>query len=336
MALNIEQFLPGVQQNGGISTALPVTIAGNLTVTGTTNIASVSLTDLSTTGNTTLGNAASDTTAINGATTITTTSASGLTVGRQGATAPVLKINAATASVATGFEVVGAAAGGGVAIRGISSGTDEALTIDAKGTGTVTINGTATGIVVLPAGTTIGGSTVAALGVVTSTSATAVAVGRQGATNPVLNVNANAANVVTGINLVGAAAAGGMALVTTSSGTDEALTIDAKGTGTLSLNATATGNIVLGRAATGVSTSLTGGDTLKNATAVPATAGAVAAGVPITMYSTSITVEVTSDAPTHTRPKGSICINTGGGSGSTRMYINTDGAGTWTSFTTAG
>jgi len=74
----------------------------------------------------------------------------------------------------------------------------------------------------------------------------------------------------------------------------------------------------------------------KGGTAVPATAGAVAAGAPITLYSGGITIEVTSDAPTHTRPKGSLCINTGGGSGSTRMYINTDGAGTWTNFTTAG
>ncbi len=236
----IEDYLPVVKYNEGLYTELAMYVAGDLTVTGTTNIAAVSLTDLSTTGNTTLGNAVTDTTAINGATTITSTSASALTVGRQGATAPVLKIDAATASVATGISITGAAAAGGVAVAVISSGTDESVTINAKGTGTVTINGTATG------------------------------------------------------------------------------------------------NIVLGRATTGVSISLTGGDTLKSATAVPATAGAVAAGAAITYYSTGLTVEVTSDAPTHTRPKGSICINTGGSSGSTRMYINTDGAGTWTSFTTAG
>lgn len=70
-------------------------------------------------------------------------------------------------------------------------------------------------------------------------------------------------------------------------------------------------------------------------TAVPATAGAVAAGAPITMYSGAIVIEVTSDTPTHTRAKGSICINTGGSSTSTRMYVNTDGAGTWASFTTS-
>lgn len=78
----------------------------------------------------------------------------------------------------------------------------------------------------------------------------------------------------------------------------------------------------------------TAGGTLRSGLVIPATAGAVAAGVPITYYSTSLTVEVTSDAPTHTRPKGSICINSGGSSTTTRMYVNTDGAGTWTPFTT--
>lgn len=83
------------------------------------------------------------------------------------------------------------------------------------------------------------------------------------------------------------------------------------------------------------SLSATGSFTGLSGTAVPATAGAVAAGVPISMYSSGITIEVTSNTPTHNRAKGSLCINTGGSSTSTRMYVNTDGAGTWTSFTTA-
>lgn len=87
--------------------------------------------------------------------------------------------------------------------------------------------------------------------------------------------------------------------------------------------------------ATGTSLSLTGAATLKSATAVPATAGAVAAGAPIVLNTEGVTIEVTSDAPTHTRPKGSLCININGSSVSTRLYVNTDGAGTWTSITTA-
>lgn len=71
------------------------------------------------------------------------------------------------------------------------------------------------------------------------------------------------------------------------------------------------------------------------AVAVPATAGAAAAGAPVVLYSGLLTIEATSDAPTHTRPKGSLCINTGGSSTTTRLYVNTDGAGTWTPFTTS-
>ena len=87
-------------------------------------------------------------------------------------------------------------------------------------------------------------------------------------------------------------------------------------------------------AATGTSISLTGGGVFKSGTAVPATAGAVAAGAPITMFSTGIKIWVTSDAPTHTATKGDLCINTGGSSSSTRLYVN-NGTTTWIAITTA-
>lgn len=93
----------------------------------------------------------------------------------------------------------------------------------------------------------------------TNAQANALAVGRQGTTNPVLNVDASTASVVTGLNLKGAAAAGGMDLSVTSSGTNENLTINAKGSGTITLNNTATGGITLSRALT------YGGVTLSNA-----------------------------------------------------------------------
>lgn len=40
-------------------------------------------------------------------------------------------------------------------------------------------------------------------------------------------------------------------------------------------------------------------------------------------------------APTESAPKGTIYVNLTGSSTATRMYVNTDGATTWTSFTTA-
>jgi len=231
----------------GITNLDSLTLGGDLIVLGTTSFSGgVTEVDLTTTGNTILGNAVTDTTTINGATTIVSTSASALTVGANGATNPVLKIDASTTSVATGLGITGAAAAGGVAIAAISSGTDESLTIDAKGTGTIGIGSVSTGAVTITPATTITGLLTATAGI------------------------------------------------------------------------TSVADIVL-----------------ESGTAVPATAGAVAAGAPVTLYSTGIVIEVTSDAPTHTRPKGSICINTGGTTTSTRMYVNTDGAGTWTSFTTA-
>ncbi len=112
--------------------------------------------------------------------------------------------------------------------------------------GTLLVGGNPMTVAKLPATTTIGGSSVAALTTITSVSANALTVGRQGTTNPVLNVDASATTVVTGLNIIGAAAASGLAVVVTSSGTDENLTINALGAGTLTLNGTATGKVILG------------------------------------------------------------------------------------------
>lgn len=186
--------------------------------------------------------------------------------------------------------------------------------------------------------TTITGATT-----ITSTAALSFAVGPTAAgVTPVFSVDSSTSSAVAGLKITGAATGGTVAIVTTDSGADTNLTINAKGTGTIGIGSVSTGRVTI----TPVSTltgfvTMTAGFTsaanaiLKSGTAVPATAGAVAAGAPITLYSSSITIEITSDAPTHTRPKGSICINTGGSSGSTRMYVNTDSGTTWTSFTTA-
>lgn len=105
---------------------------------------------------------------------------------------------------------------------------------------------TPTGSTVLTTAAKIGNGTA----IFTNNGTASLAVGRQGATNPVLNVDASVANVVTGLNVAGAAAAGGVAVSAISSGAAENLTIDAKGTGTLTLQGTATGNISLARTVT--------------------------------------------------------------------------------------
>jgi hypothetical protein len=90
-----------------------------------------------------------------GATTITSTSANALAVGANGTTNPVLDIDASTASVATGLKVKGAAAAAGLALSVITSGTNEALTIDAAGSGTITLGGTSTGAIIHTRATTL-------------------------------------------------------------------------------------------------------------------------------------------------------------------------------------
>ena len=103
--------------------------------------------------NVTLTNSWSITTG--GAVQISSSSANALVVGPSGATSPSFNVDASTASAATGINIKSAAAGGGAAISVISSGAAENLTLDAKGTGTITIGGTSTGAITLTRATTM-------------------------------------------------------------------------------------------------------------------------------------------------------------------------------------
>lgn len=94
---------------------------------------------------------------------VTSSSANALAVGLNGATNPALQIDASTASSATGLKVKSAAAAGGLALSVISSGTNESVTLDAKGSGTITLNGTATGNVTTPRIVTITNATASSL-----------------------------------------------------------------------------------------------------------------------------------------------------------------------------
>lgn len=348
-----------------VNTNATSTIQGNLTVNGTFTAAGQGL---------------------DGPQTITATSANALTVGQNGTTNPALNINTNTASSATGISITSAAAAAGLAIATISSGTNENLTIDAKGSGTVTINGTATGIVVLPAGTTIGGS-VPLTSTITSSSATAFQVGPNGGTNPSFLINASATSAATGVSITSAAAGSGVVIGTLSSASAENLTIGAKGTGmvfftsiveaqsrlyvqnasnqalaiganantnpVLSVNASATsvatGVTVIGAAAgagvainaisSGTNEPLqfngkgSGNVVVQAATATPASGSSTAA----LLFGTTAAFGIYygSGAPTVTAAQGSIYIRSDGSSTSTRLYVNTTGSTTWTNFTSA-
>lgn len=174
---------------------------------------------------------------------LTSTNASGIGIGPNGATNPILSVDCSQASAAAGVKVQGKAAGSGAFLSVTSSGTNENLSIDAKGSGTISLGTVSTGAIAIGAALGVTGA-----GTVTSTSASALAVGANGATNPVLKVDASTSSVATGLQVKGAAAAGGLALSVVSSGTNENLTIDAKGSGTISLGGTSTGVVTTPRA----------------------------------------------------------------------------------------
>jgi hypothetical protein len=90
-----------------------------------------------------------------GAGTFTSSSASALAAGPNGATNPTLQVDASTLSAATGLKIKGAAAAGGLALSVVTSGTNENLAIDAAGSGTITLGGTSTGAIVHTRATTL-------------------------------------------------------------------------------------------------------------------------------------------------------------------------------------
>ncbi len=123
----------------------------------------------------------------------------------------------------------------------------------------------------LPAATTIGGSSVTALGFVTSASANALGAGLNGTTNPAFNVDSSAATQAAGLNVAGAATGGTVAITAIDSGANTSLSIAAKGAGNLlikdpvvthgtaAINSTATATAA--QVATGYITSTSGAAT---------------------------------------------------------------------------
>lgn len=223
------------------------------------------------------------------------------------------------------LRVTNAATTNAVVISSQGDDTNIGLTINSLLTGALTLDSTSTGAVNLGTGAfaktiTIGnvtGATAIAIKsgtggtVVTSADADALTVGANGATNPVLKIDASTASVATGISITGAAAAGGVALAVLSSGTNEALTIDAKGSGTITLAGTSTGQVTVAEGsgnlkakgltisdggtvtqATGITTGVTLNTTTGQITTV--TAPSIAAGAEATFTVTNSTVAATS------------------------------------------
>lgn len=71
---------------------------------------------------------------------------------------------------------------------------------------------------------------------ITAASTTALAVGANGTTNPVLQIDTNTASVATGVKVTGAATGTPAIIAAIGSGTDESLTISPKGAGNVKIN----------------------------------------------------------------------------------------------------
>lgn len=95
--------------------------------------------------------------AFTGLISVTVSSAVALTVANTG-TNYGFQVDTSTASSATGLKVKSAAAAGGLAVSVISSGTDENLTLNAKGAGTITLGSVSTGQIVLATKTSLLGT----------------------------------------------------------------------------------------------------------------------------------------------------------------------------------
>lgn len=93
--------------------------------------------------------------AITGTSTVTSASAKALTVGRLGATTPAFTVDASAATQVAGLSVAGAATGGTVGIAVTDSGANANLSINAKGSGTISIGNTSTGAITLTRATTL-------------------------------------------------------------------------------------------------------------------------------------------------------------------------------------
>jgi hypothetical protein len=179
-----------------------------------------------------------------------------------------------------GVYVFSTAAGSDAGITTVSSATNESLRINAKGSGIVKIGNVSTGGVALS--TTI----------ITSGSAGALEVGPNGATNPTFVVDDSAVSAANGVYIFSTAAGSGANITAISSATNEALKVNAKGSGTIDLAGTSTGGVTIHGSftATGL---VTNADLVNAATTVNGQTCTLGSSCTVTASATSITVGTT-------------------------------------------
>lgn len=300
------------------------------------------------------------------ATTITSNSSTAFTVGPNGTTAPTFQVAAHAASQATGWLVSGAAETGGANLTVISTGTNENGVVESKGTGTLTLNLNATGVIrigrnLVPVsndGASIGisGQAISDLylanGGIIDWNAGAVQLQMSGATVNMTGSSGTPAFVFTStssacfiagpngstnptlsINCSVPSAATGWEIVARAAAGNADLRVTSSGTDEGGrIDAKGAGTLTLQNAATGIIV-LNRATTVAAAVATPA-GGSTAARL---LFGTTagFGVYYGSGAPSVSAGQGSLYLRSDGSSTSTRLYVNTTGSTTWTNFTSA-
>lgn len=262
---------------GELRVTTPGTNSASVPTLGSTStFTNKTLTSPTITGPTITGNTTTSGTLIQ-----TSASAAAFASGLAGNTNPVFRLVNNISSQATGLSITGRAEGAGVDLTTLSSGTNEALVIESKGSGAIQLNLTATGAVLVgdatnPAFTVVhstegtgfsvtsaAAASGAALAVISSGTNENGTINAKGSGTLLLQGTATGALLVadattpafsvihtsegTGLSITSAAAASGVAVAATSSGTDENMTINAKGAGNITLQGVATGNVIANR-----------------------------------------------------------------------------------------
>jgi len=219
-SITIAAPTPTITMSGDVTGTQAATVVGKLNGTALSSLATGILKNTTTTGVPTIAAAGTD---YQAPITLTTTGTSG-----------------AATFVSNTLNIPNYAGGGSSAFSAITGSTNTTAAM-VVGTGASIA---ATGSGAITATSVTGASTI------TSAAATALVVGANGATNPALTVDASTASSTTGLLVKSAAAAAGLAVSVQSSGTNENLTINAKGSGTISIGSVSTGTITLTRATT--------------------------------------------------------------------------------------
>lgn len=167
---------------------------------------------------------------------------------------------------------------------------------------------------------------------VTSNNAASLAVGPNGATTPILSVDSSTSSAVAGLSIKGAATGGTVAIVATDSGSNTNLSINAKGTGTITIGSVSTGNVTITPSLVLSNNIFCNSSVLSYALTAPSAGTALGIGM-LVSSTANLGIFFGTGAPSFSAAQGSLYVNTTASTATTRLYVNTTGSTTWANFT---